>query len=944
MNFQQAISSYKRTWVIGYCLKTLLLLAAILVITIILYGLADSIWALSNSARSILNKLIIAAGILAALYTIYRALRTTHAQLSSLADSANLNPSNKSNNIRAAYDLSHQESPTPLHQYLSQEAQETAATDILTIPLKKKIPLKNITLTALALLTLLAIGFGIRSLHPAAYDTVTQRLLHPSQDIPPYSPLIFNITQQSPSTVYGGDNQVRVKITGAELEKDAEVICHIRDKNTGEIETINTYQESTNTFSKKFTNILHDIEFSFATGKARSPWHSISVVLQPKFTTATIKITPPAYTKQPTKEFPLEGNEINVITGSNISLSITSNRPLSGGELTVKPITESENQSTASIKENIINANPITTTQNQTQNQNQVTFDWTANNSTSISCLIQDIRNTPSAAPLEFAVITRADLAPAAELISPARYVLATPSSNIPLTGVVEDDYEIDSVYLVRTLVGFRDRAKQLANTVSRQQYDFTQTLDLKSLGVEKDQVLEFYIEANDKNPSLLGVGSSDVVRVKIISEEDYAQSLRNASELKEFNIRYKVLAEAIRNAVKSLRTLNEANKENQAKNFDQARDAAIKTHLTSHLMARKIGEDFEAYQLEAALTDTAMEIAEKLITNHGQLQGMRFDSGEIPNAEEIKEMTDRLGASLEKAQRLEKQANDLKGWGEVAQQAAIFKKLLNNQQSIASRITNIAKELQKGINRNAQRINTLGNTQKKNKTLLLKFAKDLKKAAADLPPEHAPLQADVTIWLEKLAELNIPDPMDTVTLSAQLGKSHDAADNAFLAYSLMQQLVDMENNLFAELLRNKLPKDKTNEELHETMKQLLNALHNKNEGQGEGQGGGGGGGGQLGEGGAGAGGGGQLLRNQNTPMFGPDRSKFSDPSIGLGSSQSNNPKGKQSQQQSKVSENNSIESKQKRTNQTSQATRTNIPNKYKDAIKRFYTDPEPKE
>lgn len=924
MNFKQAINRYKRTWVIGQCLKMLLFLVAIFIAAVVIYGLTDVTWPLSNEVRSVVNKVIVISTSVVAVFIVYRFIKTTSSELSARADTS---ITNESKTIRAAYDLSQREALSPLNEYLSSRAQEDAVAVLRGISWKQSMPCKGIVISLLAIVIAAGVGYGIRGFHPAAYDTVAKRLIYPDRDIPPYSPLKFNVTQDSPSTVYGADNQVRVEITGGELKED--VICRVRNTITGEEDTISTFQESSMVFSKKFTNVLTDIEYSFSTGRARSEWHKIKVLLQPKFTNAVIKITPPAYTKQKPVEFPLEGNEVKIINGSEVELTVTSNRPLSGGDLIVKAENSHEDE------ELIIEG------ETTARDEKQVTFRWLANKTSNISCNIKDLRNTVSATSLDFSLLTRADLAPLAELTSPAQFVLATPKSVIPIQGNVEDDFEVDSVYLVRTLVGFRDRANEIATTVGKDIFTFEKELNLKSLGVEADQVLELYLEASDKNPSLLGLATSDVVRVQIISEEDYAERLRNASDWREFSARFSVVKLALKEAIASLKKLSEVNKINQDQEFLDERDAAQKVHRRSREIVMKIAEDFDAYAMEADLTELATELADKLLNNYDQLTTLKAGTRQDLNEGEIREMLERLGASLDAIEKLEKDAKSMEKWAAVAEQAAIFMKLFRNQLSIATRITKIAQEIRLGENRNAMLINALGQTQQENKTQLLKFAKDLKKAAAELTPDDATLQGDCEIWLDKFKELNIPNPMDAATSATEEGKSHEAATNAYLAHSLMKQLVDMEENEFAAMLRNEKKEDADKDKKELTKEQLLDALHNQNNGQGEGGQGGGEGAGQAPGAGEGQGGGG-LMRNQNIPMFGPERTRFGknrgDDGTGKGIGDGD---GRGQGGDAKVSENNSIEADQTRDTNTSQTHRTNIPDKYKEAVKRFYSDPQ---
>ena len=925
MNFNKSITNYKRTWFIGKFLNILLLLAAILAVVVLCYGLADSVWALSPASRKTINLALIISLVLIAAFVLIRALRTPLQRIATHADNALQNPAKS---IRAAADLSTQDAPSPLQEFLTQQAQAQAAKQIQTIPLKHKLPLKSIAIALLCLALTVAIAIGIRAAHTPAFDTVASRLLHPSADIPPYSPLKFEVSQKKSASVYGGDNHVSVTITGAEIEDD--VVCLIRDPHSGKIKTINTFQESKNTFSKKFTNITNDIEFAFACGHARSAWNKITCLLQPKFTDVLVKITPPSYTQRKPIEFPLEGNEIKVITGSTITLTVTSNRPLADGEVTPTPLQQdsSDTSETLSI--------PAA----HTDQQNKISFTWTANHSADISCIINDIRSTPAAKPLKFTLITIADQAPAADISSVANYVLATPSSTVPIHGKVNDDFMINSVYLVRTLVGFRDRAKLLTSSVNSDTFEFNQKIPLKQLGVSPGQTLEFYLEANDNNPSLLGIGTSDVFRIGIISEEEYARKLRSTIDMRKFKVRFKKLTKAIRAAVESLRKLNDANQKNDSSSFNNARGFASETHQQSRKIALAIGEDFEAFELEAKLTETAIEIADRLLLNIDDLDTLDFNNGVVPNQDMIAKMIERLGALLKRSENLQRQAEDIQKWAKVSALAAQYLTLYHNQRSITSRIGRITLELHKGIKRNAKLIEVLGETQQKNKKLLLKFAKDLKAAAAELPPKHADLAQDCEAFLDTLAELNIPEPMEATTNSCRLGKAYEATEHAHLALQLMQQLLDMEGNLFADLINGRLKRKKGQpEDVDKTMQQLLQALLEKSKPKGEGKGKDKGQGNGNGIGNGFGQGNGQLQRNNNAPMFGPKRHTFDDdnnqsgkgPGRGSGS-------GKGNHNQPKISGRGSIDAQNKHQANKLQSTRSNIPSKYKDAVKRFYS------
>lgn len=919
MNFRQAIKRYKWTWSLGQSFQLLLRVAAALIVFIVLYGFVDAIWPLNNGVRSFVNRLILVVSCLLVMVLIYRVYRTPLEELARAADSGSADRSAK---FLAAYDLSNADSSSELHQYLSMRSQESAVADLGELGWMKRVPLRGICVGVISVLLMAIIAYGVRGFNPPVYDNVVQRLKYPERDIPPYSPLKFLVTQDADYTVYGEDNKVRVEISGGEINED--VMCLVKNKQTGEVNSISTFKQSSRVFSKNFTHLSKDLEYAFSCGRARSEWHSIKVLLQPKFTEVMIKITPPAYTKKKAVEFSLEGNEIKLIRGSAVELTVTSNRPLSGGDLVI--VSEGSDLEREDKVEGVAD-------------DKRVVFKWLVSYTSKVSCTLRDLRNTVSASSLDFGLTARSDMAPVADLSSPGRFVLATPNTKLPLAGNVEDDFEVDSVHLVRNLVGYRDRASELASEVSKDVYDFEKEIDLREIGVEVDQILEFYLEASDNNPSLLGIATSDVVKVQIISDEDYAERIRVASDWRDFNLRFGILSGAVRDAIGSLKALDKVYQENDMQAFLVERDVAKKVHEASYEAALKLAEEFNAYSKEADLAEEAERVSVKLINNINQLVDFTIGSGEVEIEESIREMLARLGASLKEIEELEEEAEDIQKWAAVAEQAAIYLKLHRNQLSIAERISKIVREIQMGERRNAPQVKALGEAQRKNKGQLLKFANDLKAAAAGLDNQDLELQADCGVWLDAFHQLNIPDAMEAVTKSAEVGKSHDAATNAFLAYKLMKELIEMNDNEFAKLLRND-EEDKPNDQ---NKRQILDALMKQHGDEGEGKGEGEKGKGQGRGMGMGNGqGGGKLMRNRNIPMFGPKRNKLGRNGGGFGrGGGSGGGSGRGAGNTPKVSDKNSIESAKKRESNTSQAFRTNVPDKYKEAVKRFYSESE---
>jgi len=773
-SFHEILTRLHRRRRLGKLLVLTLVLAALYALTMLALGLADYHFALGSRSRV---SAILALGTtltLIAVITGIRIIRTPATNTASLADQS-LGDDRRSS-LSATY-LSQKNAETDMEQFHLDRSLQEASERLSKVPLLSNIPAKALAIGVTICLAITAGIFALNALAPEPFQVVSQRLFSPHLDLPPYSPLRFKVTPDSPSAIYQGEATVHVEITGAEILDD--VLCLIRDPATGIIEEATTFRETAGKYARKFENALTPLEFAFASGRARSDWHQLDVLFQPRISGARILITPPAYTGQPATHYPLEAGEIKALEGSLINLKIQSNRPLIGGTLTLEAMDQGTN-------------NPISEIQAEISGNQEASFTWTAHRSAKVSALIKDIRYTPAGKPLELTLKTIPDQAPVASISEPQAMVLATPRSTIPMNGDIEDDYGLAKVSLTRTLVGFRDRDRPLAEGLSSKEYHFNSPLELSELGVESGQTLEFYLEAADRNPSLLGVGVSDVVRVQIISEEDYAQRIRNQFQLKNFTARYQALAEAIRESREALDALENAKTPEER---EAARKKAGEAHARSKELAKKIGADFQAFDLEGRLQESAKAAADALQQNMADLQQLPADPAERQTA--IEKMQERLGGAAQQANQIQLDAELVKKMGDVLEMAAAYRRLVNDQKSIVQRLQEVAKEVAAGNTASTNRLPGLARVQEKNRDALNKLAEELARRAAALPGEAAQMKADVAEFLENLATLNIPDPMDAASAAARNGQSGEALRRAQLALQLMERLIEDPDNGF---------------------------------------------------------------------------------------------------------------------------------------------------
>lgn len=883
------------------------------------FGWVDRTAGFESGVRVVVTSVLLALVGIVGMVLLFHALRV---DMSAAADVADTRLGDPRRPASVALTLDAAKAATPLEEMLIRRTVESASVSLAQLPLGRIFPWRGVA-RGLALLAVPVIGFMIfRLASPAAFSTVASRLLHPGTDIPPYSPLVFKIEQEVLSAVYGGELQLEASVTGGRLDHPVE--CLVRNPRRGEVLRLPAFRESPTRFSRRLDGLTEAVEIAIACGKARSRWMPVEILLEPKILSGLVRVVPPAYTGLAPTAFPLDTNEIAVIEGSAVSLEITSNRPLASGTLVFTPSavpgTEVKSQSY----------------KGEVSESHQVNFTWGATRPGRISVSVSDLRGTPSPQPLELALRIIPDCAPSVELASPPPLLFATPKSVIPISGTAEDDFALSRLQFVRTLSGFRDRVRVVAPELHEKSYTFDEKLDLDSLGLEAGQTIELMLEASDHNPSLLGHGSSGISRIRIISEDQYAEYIRSKTTIAQFAARFEAARGAINRAREALDELKAAiekgDRDAAGKALENARDA----HRKGAEMLGEIAGDFPAFELENRLKDLAEKQAGDLGENLKALGDFDPAGGKDQEAA-IDEMLERLGRRQQQADGLDADVRLARQIAGILEMAAKFHQIYENQVSIAKRFGTVVKELRQGENRNRRLLPSLAETQEKNRMALGDFKVELKLRLEAIPagePELAPM---VNSAFQFLTDLDAAAPetlMDAATAHGKAGQANDAFTNAELARELLERLLSKPEP-FPEAVMGKAPQlDGAPADVNANIEQMLKLLLGQNPGNpGDGQAQGGGPGmGAMGPQGAPANG-----VPMNLPVVGPDRLQF-DPLAS--SSKSDGGKGKTGPVAPlpETAETGTIRPTGDRKGESSTLSPESVPEPYREAVKRFFT------
>ncbi|NOY76189.1 MAG: hypothetical protein GXP32_10440, partial [Kiritimatiellaeota bacterium] len=524
-SFEKELRRFRRERLLGELLRELARCAGIAATTLLVYVYLDYALSFENEILKTLNYLFSAIVILFFIVRVTRVSRISLVETAKLLDSME---NGREKSFQAAFELhrSMAQRKSEMGCFLADKVVEKAGGEIMKVKRWRIFPKLQLKRQMLALAAQTTLALALILVPWRFTSVVLDRIFHPDADIPPYSELSFAVIPETPTVIYGGNIELKTVISG----DVGRIPVLLKTKLSKRVNSVSCFKSEKGVFSQRIEKLTEPVQFCFTAGRARSRWVKITLLTRPRFSRVGVSIKPPSYVHRAPSEFQLNSGGIKVLKGSAVYLEIASNRPLSSGRLSIV----GKFGKTAVVEG--VKINPTT-----------LAFSWKAISDVSCSIAIKDIRGTPSKHPLKFKQTIIPDHEPEIAITEPDSFVLATPNSNFDLKGYAEDDFALKRVALVRTVTGYRDRMKFIGPKTAGRRFSFTANFDLEKLGVSPGETLEIYAEAADFNPTLKGVSISDVVRVKIISEEEYAEMLRTRTRVATIFKRHNVMRKAFR-------------------------------------------------------------------------------------------------------------------------------------------------------------------------------------------------------------------------------------------------------------------------------------------------------------------------------------------------------------------------------------------------------------
>ena len=266
----------------------------------------------------------------------------------------------------------------------------------------------------------------------------------------------------------------------------------------------------------------------------------IGVVLTPQLEAAYVRISPPAYTRLAPQEKPYAFKDTQALEGSEVRIRLQSNRPLREGTL-----------------ELTVGDQPPVRLPLKKSGEKEVTGAFTATESGRMRLSLVDTDGLPSQGDFEGALTVTHDLPPTVQLANPDRDAFVAMDFKLEVQVEASDDYGLREIRLQRGLNGIFSPPKVYGYTNVVRDSRETFNLDFARLGVQPGDVISLFAEALDNAPQA-HLSHSQMVRLEVISVEDYNNFLRERMDMADAEAKYAGLNDALQNLVEQQKQLGE--------------------------------------------------------------------------------------------------------------------------------------------------------------------------------------------------------------------------------------------------------------------------------------------------------------------------------------------------------------------------------------------------
>ena len=352
-------------------------------------------------------------------------------------------------------------------------------------------------------------GGVIAMLAPDLASKQWARFIHPRDDHPPYSPLVFEVQPGNVEKIYGEPLDINVKVSGGTVDR-VDLILQTAD--ASEPETLPMFPEPDGGWRTTIAQVTATGTYYAQAHRGRSNKFDLKIITVPRIEDVRFRVTPPAYTRMPPYEGPLPQGGLAGLPGARVEVWIESNRPLSGGTMQIVTDRHDDRLAMTTIADG----------------PKEVKGDFEIREPGKVHMKVIDVDGQPSKDTFTASITLLTDERPFVRLLEPQTDAFATPSVELPVALSAEDDYGVSRVQLYRSLNDSRALPMDLdERELTPTRHYETVSLPLADYGLKPGDEMKFYARVEDNDPAGAKGSESPVVAVRIISQAEYERWLR---------------------------------------------------------------------------------------------------------------------------------------------------------------------------------------------------------------------------------------------------------------------------------------------------------------------------------------------------------------------------------------------------------------------------------
>lgn len=665
--------------------------------------------------------------------------------------------------------------PRNVSSTLMQAEIAEAAETVRKLPGFSALRPKSLRKEAMFMVGAVAAAALLPAVFPHVFSAVMPRFLDPYGDHPPYSATRFAVLPAGESINYGEDLKVDVETSGRLVD---EVTLVVENIDGHEVAELPMFREEDRSFFQTIEAPRTDLKYFARIDGGRSKRYPLTINQIPRIEYASVSFKYPAYTGLSPKTRLVGDAPIRTYEGTEVTLTLTSNRPLDTGELSV----DGDEIAMAPRSE-----------------ANTVSGSFILSRAGNLTASVIDVDGRHSADSIALALEILPDEAPNVTVASPGRHSLATPTVKIPIVIEASDDLGVARIELLRNHNQSNDDRERLYTAESVQTLaDGVMMLDLEALGVEPGDTLEYYATATDSKPGSPQTNASESFQLRIISQNEYREFMQTEMTAEDLNQKYGTMLEkieqlaekqesiekatnALHNKMAAGEELSEKEETELADLLGQQRDLAKQAEQ----LAKELSEESKepsVFDVENDYKKSLSEIAQQLakagkhmeqseqeMTNANE-QSEGRQSAMASASEAQRKALEELGRQMETFQEEIQQANeDLENVYDLMEDVEMFKHLYALQQRIERQARTYKDAANPSIDEQI-RLKELGDQQAAVEDALEELKGRLREHAEEIQVEYPVVAQDAVDIADQIEQREIPKIMDRAT--GQLAKA----------------------------------------------------------------------------------------------------------------------------------------------------------------------------